>query len=320
MKVYLRYNASNKLCNEYIVNTGRRLSDEFVTVEMEELTQATRAIIVECGIDHAGKVSLPLKVKRLDTTGYGSPSLTHDANSPSFDKIPTVAEWLAVAAPILEHNRPWLEKLEVAKLEKAAAEKVEEEEQDRLQNAYKAMQEEWLPKIAAMTEAEANQLFPDQEIYKTEQKLKWITGHKLTTVKSDRYDSLLKARLSAEYEAAKNSFVNAHGSDRLRRAVERGHDCKRLYTVERAAHEAPGFVVDIENDADWKSRSCPSVGALNAADAAEKLGLGSVEIVWLTAEPNDKPAHERKWGYDFDPCEALLIRRYLGEYDLIKIL
>lgn len=129
-----------------------------------------------------------------------------------------------------------------------------------------------------------------------------------------------EAAKKARIEADKAAWVEAHGSDQLRRACARGHDCQRLYVVERAAVEAPGYVVDFQDSAQWKDRSCPSVKSLDEAEAAEALGLESTEvkIVWLT--------HPAAWRtdevdpYEFDPREAVVIRGYMGKYDLVKVM
>lgn len=122
---------------------------------------------------------------------------------------------------------------------------------------------------------------------------------------------LLEARAEAEAKAGrereKAAWIDSHGSEHLRRAFKRGHDCLRLYATERAALEHPGFFVDFDDDLKWKSRACPSTGALDLADAVE----GS-EIVWLTrwfGEDED----------DFDGAEGLLVRGFLGKYDLARL-
>ena len=130
-------------------------------------------------------------------------------------------------------------------------------------------------------------------------------------------------RVKAEAQAIKSTWIEAHGSDHLKRAFARDHDCQRKYVIERAHFDtlsiSPEFVVDIENEASWKSRSCPSIKALDLADEVDTLALGDVEIVWLT-----EPAQDRKHNADeyhdfepFEPCEAIVIRGYLGKYDLV---
>ena len=115
----------------------------------------------------------------------------------------------------------------------------------------------------------------------------------------------------------KLAWVETHGSDRLQRAIKRGHDCQALYVRERAALDAPGFVADIYRNADWKSATCPSSEALDAADKAETLGLGEAEVVWLTS-----PAQDVKDGdcFEWSPSQAIVIAKYLGRYDLVRVI
>jgi len=123
----------------------------------------------------------------------------------------------------------------------------------------------------------------------------------------------------AALQAMKTDWIEQYGSAHLKRAcLAEGYNCQRLYVTERAAREAPGFVVDFNNNAGWKDRSCPSVEALDGLDEARKLTLGEPIIVWLTDAPN---ARVNTYDYDeFAACEAVVIRNYLDQYDLIKVL
>lgn len=123
-------------------------------------------------------------------------------------------------------------------------------------------------------------------------------------------------------EQARANWINAHGSEYLQRAYARGHDCQRLYVSERAALELPGYVVDFRDNAQWRDRSCPSVESLDEADRVERLDLRPADeieviIVWLTS-----PAHaERPDEYsdeEFEASEAVVVRGYLGKYDLVR--
>lgn len=127
-----------------------------------------------------------------------------------------------------------------------------------------------------------------------------------------------KRRKAEEREQEKRAWVAAHGSDYLKRAIAAGYDCQKRYVLERAAVEHPGAVVDWENVANWKSRSCPSEAAL---DLAEKVGG---IVVWLTNPPAVSRAtadeYADEYADEFEPCEAVVLRDYLGKYDLIYVL
>lgn len=145
----------------------------------------------------------------------------------------------------------------------------------------------------------------------------------------DRKNAEARAKREAEEaareaaEADKARWIEAHGSNHLRRAFGRGHDCQRMYVVERAAAELPGYTVDFEDAAAWKSRPCPSLAALDEAERVERLDLRPAEeievrIVWLTS-----PARAERLEYDEDPgefeeSEAIVVRGYLSRYDLVK--
>lgn len=125
-----------------------------------------------------------------------------------------------------------------------------------------------------------------------------------------------RAEEKAEAERVKiekGRWVVDHGSDYLKKAYGAGYDCQRLYVTERAAMEHPGFVVDFDDLAAWKERSCPSEAALDAAEEVED----SCEVVWLTAPPWTVDEYDEE---GFEPREALVIGDYLGKYDLVRML
>jgi hypothetical protein len=96
-----------------------------------------------------------------------------------------------------------------------------------------------------------------------------------------------------------------------------------MYWRELAASEYPGFTVDIEKSADWKSRSCPSIEALDQRDALLKVHLGaSVEIVWLTSEPADTKSTDMDEEFyepeRFEEREAIVVIDPAYTYYLIR--
>lgn len=111
-------------------------------------------------------------------------------------------------------------------------------------------------------------------------------------------------------EQEKVAWIKQYGSISLQKKFAAGYDCQRPYVRERASVEYPGYVVDFDDDADWKERSTPSDQAF---EEAERVG-GTV--VWLTAPP--------RWGNEeeeepyFEKGEAIVIRDYLGKYDLVR--
>lgn len=103
-------------------------------------------------------------------------------------------------------------------------------------------------------------------------------------------------RRRQELEAEKATWIAAHGSDYLKKAVAAGYDCQRRYIEERADLEYPGYLVDFDEDSQYHARSAPSEAALD-----EALRVGG-QVVWL---PDQN-------------CEA--VRKVIAErYNLYKI-
>ena len=141
-----------------------------------------------------------------------------------------------------------------------------------------------------------------------------------------RLDLLMGLEAKAR-EEAKAKWIAAAGSSRLQRAFAAGYDCQRLYVLERAAVEVPIFIVDFNNAAGWKPCACPTEEALDLLDAwsqyATAHGLNKPSIVWLTAAPSaelqsdSSDFSDEDYEEPFRECEALVIRSYLGRYDLV---
>lgn len=140
-------------------------------------------------------------------------------------------------------------------------------------------------------------------------------------------DGAINAILGKMEDAQKSAWITAHGSDHLKRACAAGYDCQRLYVVERAALEAPGWIVDYNGTGHENSRSCPSLEALEieevATTLASAIGALAPSVMWLTEQPTNQPkgAHsDEDWDEEsFEPCEVVRMRNYLGKYDLYKI-
>ncbi len=115
----------------------------------------------------------------------------------------------------------------------------------------------------------------------------------------------------SEREAKKSDWIQEHGSSHLQKCLAGGYSCQRLYVEERAAIELPDFRIDFSGKSDWKERSNPSEVALDLETELKAKGFDA-QIVWLTngtEEDYDEP---------FEPCEAIVVRYYLGKYDTIK--
>jgi len=109
-----------------------------------------------------------------------------------------------------------------------------------------------------------------------------------------------KAEIEKELKECE-TWIAEHGSDYLKRACGAGHDCTRGYLTERAAKEYPDAILDFNDHADWRTRSCPSVKALDLRDEILKEHSDAeVEIVWLTAEPLNETGLSKEDLYDRD--------------------
>lgn len=118
-----------------------------------------------------------------------------------------------------------------------------------------------------------------------------------------------------ERQREKRQWIEQYGSDYLKKATKLGYDCQRQYVTERAAREFPGFTVDFDKYADWRSRSCPSEEALELLEDIMNRGYKDVKIVWLTEPPY---YWSRYSDGHYEAREAVVVRDYLGRYTLVK--
>jgi hypothetical protein len=116
------------------------------------------------------------------------------------------------------------------------------------------------------------------------------------------------------WQAQMDAWAMEHGSQHLQDCLSQGYHCERIYVVERCRQEWPGWTVDFYNKADWDQRTNPSHRALQLEK--DFMDNHDVKIVWLTHPPLNAPDDRHQDA--FKPHEALVIREYLGKYDLIR--
>lgn len=135
-----------------------------------------------------------------------------------------------------------------------------------------------------------------------------------------------EAESKAAYENNRQEWILVHGSQYLKDCLELGIKANLEYVVERTAMEFPGYTVDYADSASWGEKVSPSEEAIAELKALRAKGY-QAEIVWLK-----NPAEVRKGDYEFTddddydgygnfefaPREAVVIRGYLGSYDLVK--
>jgi hypothetical protein len=152
----------------------------------------------------------------------------------------------------------------------------------------------------------------------------WPTGlaYNFAPAGQSSLDSRLsKRRKELETLAEANSktiWIADHGSDYLKRATAAGHDCGRLYWIERAADEYPGYVLDYEREHESKVRSCPSLAALDERDAVLAAHpTATIKIEWITAAPQARKIEECDY---FEECEGIVVDDPAYERYLVKLL
>lgn len=143
----------------------------------------------------------------------------------------------------------------------------------------------------------------------------WDKKHEEERKAEEKRKAEEEARRQAEIEKElkeRETWIAEHGSDHLKRACAAGHDCSRLYLTERAANEYPDAILDYNEHADYSSRSCPSIAALDLRDKLLKEHPNAqVEIVWVTAEPINEVGFSKydqgEREMEFESYEAVMV-------------
>lgn len=135
--------------------------------------------------------------------------------------------------------------------------------------------------------------------------------------KEQRIEKENKERLAEEkkdVEASERAkWIEEYGDEKLKLALKHTYKCQEDYVTQRASIEYPGFCVDYRDNAEWNERPSPTMEALTILDAIIDSGT-EAEIKWVTKRHDESEYDES------DPSEGIVIREYLGKYDLIKYL
>ena len=125
----------------------------------------------------------------------------------------------------------------------------------------------------------------------------------------------IKKAERAHAKGEKLDWINAHGSEKLRKGTAAGYNCQKQYVIERASRDIGAeYVLDREEAIKTKARSCPTLEALEEEETVAEIAEYTAKVVWLPDgfKDNDPEAY---MGYDA-PCEAVKAR-FLG-YCLYK--
>jgi hypothetical protein len=207
-----------------------------------------------------------------------------------FDSAPTVEE---IQVRILE------EAVKITESRKAEAEKLRANTiaQTAIIGGFEALPDEALPDAIKSAELKS---------WNCVKSLR----DRLAVIES-RSAEIVKARDFADKEAIKAdrlTWIENHGSEHLKKAVAAGYNCQRKYVEERSAFEFPEFDLDFDDCLKHRSRSCPS---LNALDWLDRFPQG--QIIWVE-ERHDRSDDDE----DYEGEEAIIINGYLGKYNLVK--
>lgn len=173
----------------------------------------------------------------------------------------------------------------------------------------------------------ADKLFWDMEkaIPEENKKLEYNYKKRLAEVTA-RYEKKQAEAVAIEAERVtreqeKADWIMKYGSDYLKDCLELDVKANLEYVVERANIEFPGYVVDYTNNTSWGEKFSPSKEALSELRRIRGLGVEAL-IVWLTSPAQVRKEDNDDCEYDYrdkyEPCEAVVIRNYLGKYDLAK--
>lgn len=315
MLVEVTYVIAAKLQEKLLIETGEREGDtrtEPVDLDSKELRQAWVTLFgmrVKANITHKSYLD-EIKAK-------------YDLGTFRFELPPAYAELLTndeIKTAILDRAIIFEQELAEAKRESAEAEA-----------QYKSKLELSRPIIEKIKEAEEAEDMDMLQAIVIPEVIKHFEAKSaycsIGTRLGDAIDNVRKAQNQVYHDAKKaqresemTAWIKAHGSDRLQRAFNGNYEVGRIYTLERAAHEYPEWDIDFFGFSDWKDRKNPPLSELDAADETAASTGQPVNIVWLTQPAAIDREEFDEAVYCFEQHAALVIRGYLGKYDLVKSL
>lgn len=328
----LKYALSKTYREKMFVETGSVLPEkQYVELPADALTPALRAHLVRV----TGRVELPEAIElstyqpgagleRVERpAGYGVGCITLDAPASDDDALRLLTEDAArYDAALIELDAARDARL--AEVERAIT-------QSRAALAALTPEQAWraphlMPRVSTSFGGTRRQSviavphWPDRPAY-----ARVVAADDALVAEAEALRTAVDAhaRAVAEAEAAekerrdaeRREWITLHGSAYLRKCLAGGYDCQRRYVIERAGVEFPGYVVDYNDVAAWKDRAGPSEAALDEATRV------SGTVVWLTAMPSSAVPNRDDDEYgdnDFEPCEAVVVRGFLGKYDLVR--
>lgn len=328
--MFAEYSPSKALIDAHFIAAGVRLTHtERIEFDPVSLTPEQRAVLVHCEMKSDYKTNAAYYAMPERTTGVrqmyrDSGEARYDTErADQFDTLPTIADWITRAADALASREPF-----VAEFERLSAlhhEQVRSASQAEIDSAVATMRQRIANRSAAgvlafgpspIVNAQRAGVQLDMSAWETvvrEYRALERTFEAERTEREAAEKAAAEAAKAAE-RAERLAWARERGSDRLRRNLELGHDCKRLYVIERAGVEFPGYVPDIEKNAEWKPVVCASTRALDERDAVlaahPELIPEQVTIEWLTCEPRARKFSAEQTEYfdnEFEPCECIAV-------------
>lgn len=339
--MFAKYSPTKALLDAHFIATGVRLHHtERIEFDPVTLTPEQRAVLTRCAIETFNNESCCVMPER--TTGVSQqyrdsgPARYHTERADEFDTLPAIADWIERAGLALASREPF-----TAEFDRLAAnhrEQLRGIAQVLIDDATVATLERIEKRIPALAGEPARWRLDDARKAGATLDLSAYDAavnahHALlgafraeADARAETEKAAKEAQRAAD-RAARLEWARQHGSDRLRRNLELGHDCKRLYTIERAALEFPGYVPDIEKNYDSKPVTCATSIALDERDAVLAAHPGlipeRVTIEWATSEPRARKLKDEQAEYfdgEFEPCECIAIDS--PDYDcfLVKLM
>lgn len=324
VNVVFEFDLSKEARNRELIATGQRGDmTRRVSVPFSSLNPEQRSLALANGNDTNQNVFVVLREVQLRDTPNGSGQDNGHWRSEKrvvLDEMPTLEELWAILARLVAGNKEAHEvaaaRAQAVRNEVAAARARDLKVYHYLHTRLYHPRHGLIPtgNLDALEKVSWSDL-TDRDFRPNaneEAGLEWQPGPRgrIHDLVSSAINQIVKDRAEAE----KDRWIKAHGSNRLRRAWEAGHDCQRGYVAERAALEAPGWTVDFGDDLRTKDRTYPTAKALDLLDRAkplaDKLGV-KVGIEWLSSyRPGDDDNYWQE-PHEDEEQEVLVMRWYL---------
>lgn len=122
----------------------------------------------------------------------------------------------------------------------------------------------------------------------------------------------VKAAQEAKQAAERAAWINQHGSDRLRRCLAEGIECRAIYRDERLAFERPGWCWSVKVEGEYTEPRNPPEEAFATLDQARAMEPEAKLVRWEVEHEHSEDCNDEDKCPKYDWTAYAAVAQFLG--------